>query len=252
MKRLTDPLRTFAARHGYYIRKMDCLTPLETALHFRLSQTRDFFFVQIGANDGLLCDQVYPFITRFHVAGLAVEPLPDLFEKLQQTYRNYPRVKPVNVALHRTATKATIYRADPADRSLPSGKAGAASFDREHLLRFDIPDASIIPVEVPCVTLQQLLDRYQVGSVDLLQIDTEGYDIEIIRMIDFNRIKPSIIRFEHGLPDEIVSWDTLQSTLRDLYAQGYHFMLEPYDVIAYQPAPWLRINRTTPPRTPSA
>lgn len=250
MKRLTDALRTFAARHGYYLRKMDCLSPLETALHFRLSQTRDFFFVQIGANDGLLCDQVHPFITRFHLAGLAVEPLPDLFEKLRHTYRNYPRVKPVNVALHRTATKATIYRADPADSSLPSGKAGAASFNREHLRRFEIPDAAILPVEVPCMTLHQLLDQHQVGHIDLLQIDTEGYDIEIVRMIDFNRIKPSIIRFEHGLPDEIVSWDTLQSTLRDLYAKGYHFMLEPYDVIAYQPAPWLRINRTTLPRNP--
>lgn len=252
MNLLTDTFRNFAARHGYYIRKMDCLSPLETALYFQMSQSRDFFFVQIGANDGLLCDHVYPFITRFHLAGLAVEPLPDLFEKLQHTYRNYPRVKPVNVALHRTDSSATIHRADPADTSLPSGRAGAASFDREHLRRFGIPDTSILPVQVPCVTFHQLLDQHQVRHIDLLQIDTEGYDIEIIRMIDFSRIKPAIIRFEHGLPDDIVSWDTLQSTLRDLYAQGYHFMLEPYDVIAYQPAPWLRINRTTTQKAPAS
>jgi FkbM family methyltransferase len=249
MNILTNTLRDIAARHGYYIRKMDGLSPLETVLYSRLAQAPDFFFVQIGANDGVLCDQIHPFITRFQLAGLAVEPIPDLFEALQRTYRNYPRVKPVNVALHRTATRATIYRADPADTSLPSSTRGTASFDREHLRHFNIPDASILPVEVPCITLHQLLDQHAVRHVDLLQIDTEGYDIEIVKMIDFSRVKPSVIRFEHGLPDEIVSWDDLQSILRYLHGHGYLFMLEPYDVIAYQPAPWSRVNRATPPKT---
>jgi hypothetical protein len=61
-------------------------------------------------------------------------------------------------------------------------------------------------------------------------------------MIDFNQIKPSVIRFEHGLPDDTVSWDDLQSIL------GYLFSLEPYDVIAYQPNPWLRVSPTARPK----
>ncbi len=248
MNRLTNALRDFAARHGYYIRKMDSLSPLESLLYSQLATSPDFFFVQIGANDGVLCDVIHPFITRFKLAGLAVEPVPDIFEALRETYRRQPQIIPVNVALHRTATQATIYRADPADQTLRSCAMGAASFDRNHLRRFGIPDAAILSVEVPCMTLSQLLDRHAVSHIDLLQIDTEGYDIEIVKMIDFTRIKPSLIRFEHGLPDDIVSWDDLQSILRLLHDHGYLFALEPYDVIAYQPHPWMRVNRTTPPK----
>jgi hypothetical protein len=119
-------------------------------------------------NDGILCNAIYPFVTRFNLAGLVVEPLPDVFAVLTETYRKYPRVKPVNVALHRAATYATLYRADPADQTLPSYIRGIVSFDREHLRRFAIPDQSIREVEVPCITLQQLLDQYSVTHIDLL------------------------------------------------------------------------------------
>ena len=249
MAAFTNALRTLAARHGYYIRKMDCLSPLESLLHSRLARSPDFFFVQIGANDGILCDAIFPFITRFNLAGLVVEPLPDVFEVLKQTYRQYPRVKPVNVALHRTAAHTTLYRADPAADKLFDHARGIVSFDRNHLRRFGIPDECIRAVEVPCMTLQQLLDTHSVRHIDLLQIDTEGYDIEIVKMIDFDRIKPTLLRFEHGLPDDIVSWETLQSTLRYLHDRGYLFLLEPYDVTAYQPESWLRVLPTASPKT---
>jgi len=39
----------------------------------------------------------------------------------------------------------------------------------------------------------------------MLRIDAKGYDAERILNIDFERIKPSIIRFEHGLDDRVMS-----------------------------------------------
>lgn len=248
MNVFTNALRAFAARHGYYIRKMDGLSTLDTILHLRLSQSPHFNFVQIGANDGVLCDAIYPFVTRFRLPGLVVEPLPDVFEQLKKTYRRHPQVTPVNVALHRTARQATIYRADPADTSLPSHTSGIASFDREHLRRFHIPDRSILAVQVPCVTFHELLERYAISHIDLLQIDTEGYDLDILAMVDLERITPAIIRFEHGLPDDFVSWDQLQATLRRLHDHGYFFALDSYDLTAYQPPSWTRVAATAAPK----
>ena len=48
-----------------------------------------------------------------------------------------------------------------------------------------------------CISIQELLDKHRIKALDLLQIDTEGFDYEIIKMIDFKKIKPKLICFEH-------------------------------------------------------
>lgn len=50
---------------------------------------------------------------------------------------------------------------------------------------------------VQCITFDTLVQRNRVKRIDLLQIDTEGFDFEIIKMINFDRIKPRILQFEH-------------------------------------------------------
>lgn len=52
---------------------------------------------------------------------------------------------------------------------------------------------------VQCTTLHQLLDRHDVTQLDLLQIDTEGYDSEILRTLDFTRIRPRFVNYERVL-----------------------------------------------------
>ena len=44
--------------------------------------------------------------------------------------------------------------------------------------------------------LIELITKLQLENIDYLQIDTEGFDAEIIQMIDFSRIKPMLIKFE--------------------------------------------------------
>src|SRR5262245_49306956 len=60
----------------------------------------NFFFVQIGANDGQ--DAIHELVVRHKLGGLAVEPLPDVFAKLRKTYHKYPKVKLCNLAIHKT------------------------------------------------------------------------------------------------------------------------------------------------------
>jgi hypothetical protein len=50
---------------------------------------------------------------------------------------------------------------------------------------------------VQCVTFDTLLDRHKVDRIDLLQIDVEGYDYELLKMFDFERIQPKLICYEH-------------------------------------------------------
>lgn len=57
------------------------------------------------------------------------------------------------------------------------------------------------------MTVKTLLLKYAIKKIDLLVIDTMGFDFEILKMFPFDTIKPSIIHFEHSLlsPEDQIS-----------------------------------------------
>ncbi len=228
-------LDAMVSRWGYRLRKKTALTFFETLLYRRLRKTDNFFFIHIGANDGVMRDELYAFVTQNKVRGLVVEPLPDIYQELVRNYSAHPQVIPVNAALHASASEQVLYRVDPTLTGLPEWMKGIASFDSEHHKKSNTPGAYIIEEKVPCLSLQELLDRHEVTRVDLLKIDTEGYDYEIVKMIDFERIKPMIIRFEHGHWHQVMGKDRLRDLVLYLYDQGYFIVMEPYDAVAYIP-----------------
>ncbi len=196
----------------------------------RLRRNPDFCFVQIGANDGLRFDSLYAFVTGHGCRGLVVEPLKDYFERLKLNYRDYDRVIPVNLAIHATKRKCMLHRLDPGRLgAVPGWAAGAGSVLPEfNQAAHAIPAEYMIQEEVDCVTLMELLEKYQVRAVDLLQIDVEGYDGEIIKMIDFAAVRPAIIKYEHQhLPP-----GERNDVERILSANGYRVVREKMDTIA--------------------
>jgi FkbM family methyltransferase len=144
-------------------------------------------------------------------------------------------VTPVNAAIHTTEKQLDIYKVDP-DYSgkLPEWVRGIASFDPEHHKAIDVPAEAIITESVRCLTFDELLSEYDVEHIDLLQIDTEGYDAEIIKSIDFSKTKPSIIRFEHNLEAGNMQATAFIELADLLHQQGYDVILETQDATAYQ------------------
>ena len=56
-----------------------------------------------------------------------------------------------------------------------------------------------------------------------MQIDVEGYDGEVLKMIDFDVIKPKIIKYEHGCIDkgeQLQLHELLRSEHYDYFTQG--------------------------------
>jgi FkbM family methyltransferase len=209
--------------------------PMEQLFHRYMHP--GFFFIQIGANDGVYKDPVYPLVTRAGVGGILVEPLPDLFSQLRENYAGHPRVELVNMAIHRHAGEMDLYRVDPRATGYPEWVKGIASFRKDHHQLSGVDPGDMIITRVPCLSLEQLLTRYRVERVDLLQVDTEGYDLEILKMIDFNRIRPSIISFEHGVREGIMTRSDFRESTELLLDQGYHLIILQHDAIAYLESP---------------
>ena len=59
-----------------------------------------------------------------------------------------------------------------------------------------ISDTDIEEINIQYLTFSDLMDKYSVSSIDLLQIDVEGAEFEILSSINFEKIKIKKIIFE--------------------------------------------------------
>jgi FkbM family methyltransferase len=207
---------------------------LEYVVAHRMARATDFFFVQIGAFDGQAGDPIHDFVTTYGWRGVLVEPQKRYFSRLKSTYADQPNLIFRNVAIGERREMKVLYKVKEDVPGLPAWAPQTASFDRATVLshRALIPglDDLIETEEVECITLEDLLGDIPAQQVDLLQIDVEGYDHEIVRMLDFARFAPSIIRFEH----KHLRPEDYDVTVRRLVEHGYRVAEEGPDVLAYR------------------
>lgn len=201
--------------------------------HLMLSRP-EVFFIQIGANDGISNDPLHEFIVRFHWQGVLIEPLPHAFRMLQQTYAAYPQLRLINAAIAEHDGVQPFYTID-ADENTFEKAHQFSSFRRESLLgQTDwVPDVAqrIIETEVQCLSFDTLIQSIGERSVDILQIDAEGYDLAILRMIDFTRMRPSIICYEHVQMTKSERNEAADLLIRN----GYRVSADNLDTVGYAP-----------------
>ncbi len=161
---------------------------------------KTFKFVQVGANDGKSFDYLYDFVTVRESVGLVIEPISQYFKELKKNYRDYQNIRCLNVAIHATFHQVGVFKINPEFEYLyPDWVRGSASFNSTHLtncvakVNFD----HLVEERVEAKNISKILEENSFTvNLDYLQIDTEGYDYEVLKQIDFNIFKPSIIRYE--------------------------------------------------------
>ena len=195
------------------------------------------FFIEIGSNDGEQHDHLRPLILDLDWRGLMVEPVPYVFERLRGNYGDVERVTLVNVAIADRDGELPFYHLREAgpEEDVPFWYHGTGSFSREAVLGHakDIPDVEerLVTTAVPCVTFDSLLGRYAVDRVDLLLVDTEGYDWELLRGIDLAAVRPRLVVYEHFHLDPGDRADAL-GRFSEL---GYETLEEGFDTFCLDP-----------------
>jgi len=217
------------------------------------------FFVEIGANDGEQHDHLRPLILAGEWRGIMVEPVPYVFERLRENYGGVTRVTLENSAIAGEDGELPFFHLGQAaeeDGDVPFWYHGLGSFSRETVLRHgrDIADIErrLVATQVPCLTFDSLLAKHGVEFVDLLLIDTEGYDSEVLRLIDLERDRPHLLVYEHYHLAAADRWATRQR----LQDAGYRTLEEGFDTWCLGPqaaAPlhelWPRMRPAVPGRS---
>lgn len=156
-------------------------------------------FLQIGAHDGKTLDPLRPWIERLHWGGVLVEPQIAMFEKLKENYADRWNLFFENAALGWEDGVAKLY-AFALNQNLPEHATMLASFSKEALIHNGHGyKGEIEALDVRSITLKSLVEKHKIERVDLLQIDTEGFDFEIIKMLEATELRPTIIHFESAM-----------------------------------------------------
>lgn len=170
------------------------------------------FCFQVGANDGRVNDPVHRYFRDYGWHGLLVEPLVDVFENaLKPTYADNPRIILENVALAPTEGELPFYRVAISSARWATGLSGfrrdsieshiangyiESRAERDGIAMPADPNDIIETIQVRTTTVSQLLAAHDIRHFDVLCIDTEGYDFEILKLVDFDRFHPEVILFE--------------------------------------------------------
>jgi len=162
-----------------------------------------FTILQIGSNDGSSNDPLFELIVKnYSWKVIFVEPVPYLFDKLIENYTIESRFIFENLAIN-DGKKTSFYYVDKIAknelRNLPFWYDQLGSFNREHIVNQlnGILEPYIVEISVPCMNLNQLLEKHKIVNLDLFHIDTEGYDYKILSQLNFTKFKPKFILFEH-------------------------------------------------------
>ena len=147
--------------------------------------------IQVGANSGN--DDVFNFISENRNdidLAILIEPIPFIIDTLKNSYKSFNNIIIENIAISDEDTSEFILYYEE------NSNYEVSSFSKKHLLDHGCPDYKIKSLNVPCLTINQLLEKYNINELDYLYIDTEGLDVHIISSIDYSKYKIKNIIFE--------------------------------------------------------
>lgn len=208
-------------RKFLYASSLQSLDYYELATKLLEKQKKGLNIVIVGANDGKINDPIYPFIKHNadHSKVLLIEPQLELLPYLKDNYSFHPDKKIACCAIGQDGG-ATLYTVKEAywskldvpyakERQWPLYRAptGVASSNKDflvewlnkHLKEGDAYDA-IQESFIVSKSLNEVIEEQEFPkNINLLQIDTEGFDDQVIYASDIESIKPEMIHFEKSL-----------------------------------------------------
>ena len=198
---------------------------MQLMLQARTANNQRPSFLQIGANDGEMFDPLYPHFQttekKAHWLGLQAEPQPNLYGALNVLHADAP-----DWAFYPGAVASPEYCINGTINFCETKTPGVGEWDTQGQVNqitdnCDVFSATMHHKRRPCVSsLDDLIFRHATPvyldyvmnattgggahntqrsyNVDHLQIDVEGKDYDILKLIDWNQLYPLCIHFERA------------------------------------------------------
>lgn len=178
-------------------------------------------YLDIGTNHPIYKNNTYLFYTRGS-RGVLIEPDPELFRVIRKTRKHdvclnvgIGPIDDMSAPYYvMTSRQLSTFKKDEADAVVASNNYGTQRI--EEILH------------VPLVTINSIMETYFTHGVDILSIDTEGYDLEILESLDLGKYKPKIICVETLRYDDDGRQQKQRTIIDYLTGRGYVLYADTY------------------------
>jgi FkbM family methyltransferase len=163
----------------------------------------DGVFLEAGANDPKILSQTY-LLEKRGWTGILVEPVPECCEALRKVRtRSHVFQNALGSPQHRGMLRLRIPAgcselahavADNDDAAGSEIKAASSIAER----RQHLSDGDKI-IEAAFITIDEALRSAEVGHLDFLSLDLEGFELPALQGLDFTRIRPRVVIIEDRL-----------------------------------------------------
>ena len=202
---------------------------------------KKFGLVVIGAHFGVWLNDE---LSRFDKQNiLLVEPVPYNYNKLKERFISSNNIQICTNAIFSENKISKFYYVN--EKSISKlGKhwaSGIGSFNKNHILdhrtkRFKIEDEDIDEIEIEFITFDVLIKKFEIKSIDKLQIDVEGAEFEILKSIDYTKTEINSIQFESKHFDGTFKEGKKLQEIKDkLILEGYKLnQIDKENILAYK------------------
>lgn len=139
------------------------------------------FFIELGAFDGIFQSNTYFFEKNRDWSGILIEPSHNMYQKC---LINRPKSIVLNYAC--VSNKYLNKKIKGDFNGKPISSINSMRRKNNKL------------IEVNAITLTKILDKYKdkFKNIDLLSLDTEGYELNILKGLNFQKYRPNYLLIE--------------------------------------------------------
>lgn len=156
------------------------------------------FFLDIGANHPTKFSNTYLYETKMNWKGICIEPQEDMYKLLTE---QRPNSIVINTGVYSEKTELEFCKTITG----LSGLVNTYEKKHKHRIERESKSANITNqyYKINVDTIENILDKYNVNTVDYISLDTEGSELEILKGINFDKCHINIIDVEFNYPNTL-------------------------------------------------
>lgn len=167
------------------------------------------FFVEIGSGD---FDTLLP-LAKLGWSGIIIEPNSEYLDNLER----YDNVIYENIAIESYNGEVEFIYYDAKSLIERYGESekwvrgvGTTNLNKNHMNSNPQWKEYVLRKRVNCLTLDSLLEKYEVSSVDFMKVDIEGSECNIFNSYSW-KVVPSVLKLEsrHWSESDIFTMNTM-------------------------------------------
>lgn len=156
------------------------------------------FFLDIGANHPTRFSNTYLYESKYNWKGICIEPQEDMYKLLVE---QRPNSIVINDGVYSEKTELEFCKTI-------TGLSGLVNtYEKKHLHRIERESnaANITNqyYKINVDTIENILEKYNITTVDYVSLDTEGSELEILQGCNFDKCHFNIIDVEFNYPNTI-------------------------------------------------